>query len=161
MILAQIGLWLVTMQTCKYVYIWGGVHCVHGERQPGGVDEVQQALQARRRRHVQVDHARLGFPGVTLEQSPEVVAGTREERPVCRELAALRLQRHVAQEALGAQRLVAGEQRAAMSFAVRQEVTHDAQGGKRPGRGWGQPGAAGGIAKSFNCKDTKMGREVG
>lgn len=61
------------------------------------------------------------------------------------ELAALGFQRHVAQEALGAQGLVAGEQCAAMSFAVRQEVTHDAQGGKWQGRGWGQSGAAGGI----------------
>lgn len=33
------------------------------------------------------------FPGVTLEQSPEVVTGTREERPVRRRLAALHLQR--------------------------------------------------------------------
>ena len=39
-----------------------------------------------------------------------------------RELVALGLQSHVAQEALGAQCLVASEQRTAMSFAVRQEV---------------------------------------
>ena len=62
-----------------------------------------------------------------------------------RELVALGLQSHVAQEALGAQCLVASEQRTAMSFAVRQEVTHDAQGGKWPGQGWGQQRAAGDI----------------